>query len=145
MVYLLHKVWWEYRSAWDAGDADALASYYYEDRDRSNNSGDVFRGRAAIRDHYRTVFSQPPPAGVERELIYHDVGVRVVSPDAAVVDVLYEVSGIRAEVDFSVRGRNTVVMIKRDGRWMRAAHRNSVPISPECLKLCAAEGFLSGR
>lgn len=92
-----------------------------------------------------TVFSQPPPAGVERSLLYHDVGVRIVSPDAAVVDVLYEVSGIRAEVDFSVRGRNTVVMIKRDGRWMRAAHRNSLPIPPECLKLCVAEGYLSGR
>ncbi|HUF53064.1 MAG TPA: SgcJ/EcaC family oxidoreductase, partial [Dehalococcoidia bacterium] len=44
-----------YRSAWNAGDADGLASYYFEDGDRSNNRGDVFRGRAAIRDHYRTV------------------------------------------------------------------------------------------
>jgi uncharacterized protein (TIGR02246 family) len=134
-----------YLNAWNAGDADALAAYYEVDGDRANNSGDVFRGRAAIRDHYRKVFSQSPPAGVERRLIYHDVGVRLLSLDAAVVDVDYEVSGVRAEVGFPVRGRNTVVLIKRDGRWMRAAHRNSLAISPDCLKLCAAKGYLPAR
>lgn len=65
--------------------------------------------------------------------------------DAAVVDVAYEVSGIRAEVDFPVHGRNTVVMIKRDGRWMRAARRNSLKVSSGCLKQCDAAGLHTER
>ena len=132
-----------YLSAWNAGDADALASYYLEDGDRTNNSGDIFVGREAIRDHYKNVFSAPPSLGIERKLVYHNVAVRILSFDAAVVDIAYEVNGIRDEVDFPVFGRNTVVMIKHDGRWMRAAHRNSLRISASCLKRCTAEGLLA--
>lgn len=131
-----------YLEAWNSGDADRLASFYTEDGDRANNRGDIFHGRVAILDHYKRVFAVSPPAGVERQLVYHRVDVRVVSPEAAVVDVQYEVSGISAEVDRSVRGRNTVFMVKRDGRWMRTAHRNSLPISPACLKICADQDLL---
>lgn len=134
-----------YRAASNALDADLLASFYLEDSDRTNNSGDLFRGREAIRDHYRKRFSQPPAPGVERELIYHDVRVRQLSADAAVVDIDYEVTGIRAAVSFPVRGRKTVVMIKTDGRWLRAAHRNSLSISQECLALCTESGMGPGR
>ena len=131
-----------YLVAWNAGDADALASFYDEDGDRVNNRGEVFRGPAAIREHYEKVFAIAPPAGAERRLAYHQVDVRVVSADAAVVDILFEVTGIRAEIDSAVRARNTVFMIKRDGRWMRVAHRNSLPTTPACLKRCSVEGLL---
>ncbi len=131
-----------YQNAWNAGEANALAAFYDEQADRANNSGKLFRRRAEIREHYRKVFAQSPPSGEERKLTYHDITVRLVSADAAVVDVDYEVSGIRAAIGFPVQGRNTVFMINRDGTWMRAAHRNSIPLSPDCLKLCAANSFL---
>ena len=131
-----------YLDAWNAGDAAGLASFYLEDGDRANNRGDVFHGRSAILDHYRNVFSVRPAGGVQRLLVYDQVDVRIVSSDAAVVDVQYEVSGISPEVDRSVRGRNTVFMIKREGRWMRAAHRNSLPVSAACLRVCGDQGLL---
>lgn len=131
-----------YLEAWNAGDAERLASFYLEDGDRANNRGDLFRGRAVIRDHYTRVFANPPPEGVDRRLSYEQVDVRVVSPEAAVVDIRYAVSGISAEVAREVRGRNSVFMIKHDGRWMRAAHRNSLPISPACLNLCSTADLL---
>ena len=131
-----------YLEAWNAGDAEKLAAHYTEDGDRANNRGNVFHGRAAILAHYERVFGVAPPTGVERRLTYHQVDVRVVAAEAAVVDVQYEVSGISAEVDRNVRGRNTVFMIKHDGRWMRAAHRNSLPLSPACLKICADRDLL---
>jgi uncharacterized protein (TIGR02246 family) len=132
-----------YLAAWNAGDADALASYYMEDGDRVNNSGDTFVGRSAIREHYKVVFSRSLTSGIDRQLIYHSIAVRILSSDAAVVDVAYEVNGLRAEVDFPVHGRNTIVMIKNGGRWMRAAHRNSLQISQSCLKQCDADGLLA--
>ena len=131
-----------YLEAWNAGDAERLASFYTEDADRANNRGDIFHGRAAILEHYRKVFAVPPTPDVERRLVYRQVAVRLVSAEAAVVDVRYEVSGISAEVDRSVHGRNTVFMVKQDGRWMRAAHRNSLPVSPGCLELCADKDLL---
>lgn len=131
-----------YLEAWNSGDAERLVSFYTEDADRANNRGDIFHGRAAILDHYKRVFAVPPAHGVERRLVYHHVDVRVVSAEAAVVDVQYEVSGISTEVDRSVRGRNTVFMVKREGRWMRTAHRNSLPISPACLNVCADKDLL---
>jgi uncharacterized protein (TIGR02246 family) len=131
-----------YLEAWNSGDAQRLASFYTEDGDRANNRGDFFRGRAAILDHYKRLFANPPSSGSERRLVYDHVYVRVVSEDAAVVDVEYEVSGTSAEVDRSVRGRNTVFMVKRDGRWMRVAHRNALPVSPACLNLCADQDLL---
>jgi uncharacterized protein (TIGR02246 family) len=134
-----------YLEAWNAGDAEALAAHYLEDGDRANNQGHVFRGRAAILDHYRKAFARPTPGDVQRRLVYHDVDVRVLSPDAAVVDVSFEVTGIRRAVSAAVRARNTVFMIKSDGRWMRAAHRNSLPITPDCLNLCLANDLLPER
>ena len=131
-----------YLEAWNSGNAERLASFYMEDGDRANNRGDIFRGRSAILAHYERVFASPPPPGVERLLVYHQVDVRMVSAEAAVVDVRYEVAGLNAEVDRSVRGRNTVFMIERDGRWMRAAHRNSLPISPACLRVCTEQDLL---
>lgn len=131
-----------YLEAWNAGNAERLASFYLEDGDRANNRGDLFRGRAAIHDHYAQVFANPPPEGIDRRLSYEQVDVRVVLPEAAVVDIRYVVSGISAEVDRSVRGRNSVFMVKHEGRWMRAAHRNSLPISPACLTLCSERNLL---
>ena len=131
-----------YLAAWNAGDAAGIASFYTADGDRANNRGEIFRGRAAIHDHYEKVFASPPPPGAERRLEYEQVDVRLVAADAAVVDVRYVVSGLGAEVARRVRGRNSVFMVRQDGRWMRAAHRNSLPISPGCLKLCADRELL---
>ena len=134
-----------YLEAWNAGDAEDLASFYTEDGDRANNRGDVFRGRPAILAHYQKVFAASPAPGVERRLVYHQVDVRMVSSDAAVVDVQYEVSGINPEVDWTTHGRNTVFMVYRDGRWLRAAHRNSIPLPAACLETCVKQDLLPGQ
>ena len=126
-----------YLAAWNNGDADALAAFYDEDGDRVSNSGTVFRGRDAIRNHYLGVFASPPPEGLERKLTYGDISIRIVAPGAAVVDVDYELVGYRADIDFTTRGRTTVFMIKHDGEWWRTAHRNSLRLTQECFRLCA--------
>lgn len=128
-----------YVDAFNRGDADALASYVDVNGTRINASGRILDGKSAIQSHYLEVFSNPPPRGVRRHLSYDDVTVRFITNDVAVVDARYEASGVGPDPTLVGRGRNTVVMVKRDGKWLRAAHRNHLSITTECYKHCTGQ------
>jgi len=115
----------------------AAAAKRARSSDRITARAVTLRGREAIRDHYRGLFARPPPQGVARRITYTDIAVRIVSDDAAVVDAAYEMIGVGPDPSLKVRGLNTVFMIKRDGAWLRAAQRNFVPTTPECVKRCS--------
>lgn len=128
-----------YVDAFNRGDADALASYVDANGTRINASGRIFNGRSEIHSHYREVFSVAPPRGVRRHLSYDDINVRFITDDVAIVDARYEASGVGPDPTLVGRGRNTVVMVKRNGEWLRAAHRNHLSITGECYKQCTGQ------
>ena len=119
-----------YLDAWNRGDADALASFVDDQGDRISARAVVLSGREGIRRHYARVFGSPAPEGHKRALTYHDIAVRVVSANSAVVDAKYEVRGVGPDPTLVVRGWSSVFMVKRDGVWLRAAHRNFGPPPP---------------
>lgn len=116
-----------YRSAWNSFDAARLVSFCDEDYDRIDARGNIYRGRDEILRHYTRVFASSPPEGVERKLTYDLISVRIVAPGTAVVDARYRVRGVGPRPRIPVEGMNTVVLIKKDGRWLRVAHRQRIP------------------
>lgn len=123
-------------AAWENHDADAVASYYDDDADWTHAHGLTRHGRDAIHKRYTEVFSMSLPDGVEQTLSLEIIAVRMITDDVAIVDAQYEFSGLKAAPTLVGTGRTAVVMVKRDGTWLRSAQRNFIPITPECLELC---------
>lgn len=116
-----------YLAAWNDFDAEKLASFCDEDYDRIDARGNVYQGREAILSHYSRVFATPPPEGVERKLTYDIFSVKIVSATLAIVDARYIVQGVGPHPARVINGMNTVVLIKKEGNWIRVAHRQRVP------------------
>jgi len=128
---------WE--SAWNQGDARAIAELYDEDADRTYAHGITRSGKSQIHDLYQEAFSTDLPADVEQKLSLEILSVRLLTGDVAVVDYAYHTTGIPIAPYLTVDGRSTVVMVKRDGTWLRSVQRNWIPTTPECMKLCQQE------
>lgn len=116
-----------YLDAWNSSDAAKLASFCDEDYDRIDARGNVYHGREEILRHFTKVFATPPPEGVERRLKYEIFSVRIVAPNTAIVDARYTVSGVGPRPSRTIEGMNTVVLIRKDNRWLRVAHRQRIP------------------
>jgi len=116
-----------YLNAWNNSDAAKLASFCDKDYDRIDARGNIYHGREEILRHYTKVFATPSPEGVERRLKYELFSVRIVAPNTAIVDARYTVSGVGPEPSRTIEGMNTVVLIRKDDRWLRVAHRQRVP------------------
>jgi len=128
-----------YVDAFNRGDADVLASYVDANSTRINAAGRVFTGKAEIHSHYREAFSNALPPGVRRNLSYDDITVGFITSDVAIVDARYEVIGIGPDPSLIGRSLNSVVMVKRDGEWLRAAHRNHLSVTAECYRQCTGQ------
>jgi len=128
---------WE--AAWNQGDARAIADFYDEDADRTYAHGITRFGKSQIYDLYQEAFSADLPEDVEQKLSLEILSVRLLTGDVAVVDYAYHTTGIPIAPYLTVDGRSTVVMVKRDGRWLRSVQRNWIPTTPECMKLCQQE------
>lgn len=116
-----------YLAAWNSFDAGKLASYCSEECDRIDARGNIYQGREEIRRHYTKVFAIPPPDGVQRELSYEIFSVRIIAPDVAVVDARYRLKSPPPRPSMTIEGMNTVVLVKKVGRWLRVAHRQRIP------------------
>lgn len=123
--------------AWNREDAEAVASYYSEDADWTHAHGGVRSGKTEIYAQYKKVFSAALPDGVKRALSFDIITIRMITDGVAVVDGEYEYSGLLAAPDLKGKGRQTLVMKKQDGVWLRAAQRNWIPMTRECLELMA--------
>lgn len=128
---------WE--AAWNQGGARAIADFYDEDADRTYAHGITRSGKSQIYDLYQEVFSADLPEDVEQKLSLEILSVRLLTGDVAVVDYAYHTTGIPIAPYLTVDGRSTVVMVKRDGKWLRSVQRNWIPTNPECMKLCQQE------
>jgi len=131
---------WE--AAWNEGDARVIAELYDEDADRTYAHGVTRSGKSQIHDLYQEAFSADLPEDVEQTLSLEIISIRLLTTDIAVVDYAYSATGIPIAPYLTVEGRSTVVMINRDGRWLRMVQRNWIPTTPDCMRLCQQE--LSG-
>ena len=118
--------------AWNAHDAERLSALCDEEFDRISARAFVINGREEFRAYYEDFFAGAPD-GVERTLDYEIFSVRLITPDVAIVDARYVMTGAPTNPPRTVRGLNTTVLVKKNGRWLYAALRQSVPITPENL------------
>lgn len=83
---------WE--TAWNQGDARAIADYYDEDADRTYAHGITRSGKNPIHDLYQEAFSADLPDDVEQKLSLEILSVRLLTGDVAVADCAYQTTGI---------------------------------------------------
>ena len=123
-----------YLAAWNSQNADKLLSYCDTEYDRIDARGNIYASREEILESYTKLFATRPPEGVERKLTYDIFAVRILSPNTAIVDAWYEVKGVGPRPEVTINGMNTVVLVKKNGNWLRVAHRQRIPFDPAWLK-----------
>jgi len=110
-----------YEDAFDLHDPDSLSAFYRDDADIIVREGPVIHGGQAIRDWWRTYFSQPRPYRVL--LIIQEI--RMMADDVALLNII----GTGEPLDAGGRlvptraARATWVILRQDGEWRVAALR----------------------
>jgi uncharacterized protein (TIGR02246 family) len=106
--------------AFHKGDAKALAAFWTEDGDYTDQNGHHMKGRAAIEKTFGEHFGQHPGL----KLRINSESLRFVTPDVAIEDGSTEV--FAAEDAPPSRARYTIVHVKKDGQWLLSSVRDSV-------------------
>jgi uncharacterized protein (TIGR02246 family) len=114
----------EFIAAYNRGDARALAAFWTEDADYVDETGQKFRGRAAIQKMYDNFFDQNK--GMKLNIII--TSSRMLGPDVALEDGITEVTpaGSRLPSD----SRFSAVLVRRYGEWFLASVRDSIAQPP---------------
>jgi uncharacterized protein (TIGR02246 family) len=108
-------LWRQFETLYSQGDYKGVASLYAPDADRGiSGSTEIARGRCAIEQMYKREL-----AGWDGSHVHDTIRVRFLRPDVALLDGF----GPDSEAKDSPVGIYTVVLEKRDGRWMIAAGR----------------------
>jgi len=116
----------EFVKAWNKHDAKALALLYADDADVINPNGRVARSRKEIetlfRDEHASVFK-------DSRMALRPAGIRLLSPDIAVGDYEFEVTGARdmAGRPTTLQGHLTDVFKRQGNSWMVAVSRPMIP------------------
>jgi uncharacterized protein (TIGR02246 family) len=109
-----------YNSAREANDLKAIEALFVPDADQLVSSGEWRRGREAL---VKGAMASSARTGGTRTLTVEVI--RMLTPDAAVADARYEISGL---ADGSTRKMwSTFVMVRHEGAWRISAIRNMLP------------------
>jgi uncharacterized protein (TIGR02246 family) len=111
-------------SAFNKGDAKAMASFWTENGDYMDEGGRRVQGRAAIEAYFQKMFH----AGKGAELRVHKTAFRFVRPDLAIGDGVMEV--IPPGGGPSTSARYTTVQVKQDGQWYIESVREALVTPP---------------
>ncbi len=112
-----------YVNAREARDPAAIGALFTADADQLVSSGEWRRGREAL---VKGTLASSAATGGTRTIVVETV--RVLSPDVALADGRYEISGIAGG---GVRRMwSSFVMTKQDGTWRISAIRNMAPTPP---------------
>ncbi|MGD8279260.1 MAG: SgcJ/EcaC family oxidoreductase [Gemmatimonadota bacterium] len=108
-----------YRDAFNAHDPAAVTGFYQDDADIIVRNGPLVHGREAIRDWWRTYFSQPRPY----RAVYIIDGIRMITPDVArlnftVTGAFPASEGEQVPVRYT---RATWVIVRDAGQWRISA------------------------
>ena len=112
-----------YNNAREANDPKAIAALFVADADQLVSSGEWRRGRDVV---VKGAMASSAQTGGTRTLTVETV--RMVSPDVAIVDARYEISGLADES--TRRMWSTFVMARQQGVWQISAIRNMLPTAP---------------
>ena len=110
-----------YEDTFDRHDPEALSAFYRDDADILVRNGPLIHGAPAIREWWRTYFSQPRPYRVL--LVIQEIEMlsdRVALLNLAVTGALDEATDALTPVR---RARATWVVVREDGEWKIAALR----------------------
>jgi uncharacterized protein (TIGR02246 family) len=111
-------------AAFNKGDAHALAEFWTPDGDYMDELGHHYKGRKAIEESFQKLFA----AGKGAELRVHRGSYRLVRPDLAIVDGLFEV--VPPDGGPPTSTRYTAVHVKQDGQWFLESVREAVSTAP---------------
>jgi uncharacterized protein (TIGR02246 family) len=110
-----------YEDAFDRHDPEALSAYYRDDADMIVREGPVIHGVPAIREWWRTYFSQPRPYRVL--LIIDDI--KMMADNVALLN--FTATGATSDATDQLPparwARATWVVVRDDGEWQIAALR----------------------
>ena len=121
-------------TAWNAGNAHALAAGFAEDMAFVNTLGDSFQGRAAFEERHAQLF-----AGMFRgsHIAMHIDRVVWLSPDSAFAEISTALTGYKAPPGAApmpgggvMRTRLLEVMKKVNGGWLAETYYNVTILPP---------------
>jgi uncharacterized protein (TIGR02246 family) len=114
----------EFIAAFEKGDAKAVAAFWTENADYTDQTGREFKGRAAIEKMYEKFFAGKK--GMKLNIIV--ISARMVGTDVALEDGITEVTP--AEGGLPSAARFSAVLVKKDGEWYLESVRDSIPHPP---------------
>ena len=123
----IRQLYAAYDAAWNNGDFAGLATVWADDADHVEPDGRAIKGRTAIEKELGQRFATDLKGTRSRQMI---TGIRLITPDVAVVDAAYEVSGAHDAQGKSLpalQGRYVDIWLKRAGKWCIVADRPIVP------------------
>jgi uncharacterized protein (TIGR02246 family) len=109
--------------AFHKGDATALAAFWTEDGDFTDETGRHLKGRKAIEKAFKKLFKENKGLKVQIDA----ESLRFVTPDVAIEDGMTAV--FAAEGGPPNRARYTIVHVKKDGKWLLSSVRDA-PYTP---------------
>jgi uncharacterized protein (TIGR02246 family) len=105
-------------------DAKAAADHFTEDGDWINASGQLVKGREAIRQELAQFFAEPGSPKIVTKMLQ----IRFLTPTVAMIDGTSEHSP--APAGPPADHRHTVVYVKQDGKWLIAGIRAALSFPP---------------
>jgi uncharacterized protein (TIGR02246 family) len=109
-----------YNDAREANDPKAIEALFVADADQLVSSGEWRRGREVL---VKGAMASSARTGGTRTLTVE--AIRMVTPDVAVADARYEISGL---ADGSTRKMwSTFIVVRAQGAWRISAIRNMLP------------------
>lgn len=117
----------QYVAAWNRGDAEGAAAVYTQDGTHTYVFGYTHRGRAAIANGLTQLLSGPMKG---TQLAIETISVRQLSPDIAVEEEAFTVSGLKSPDGTALpaaKGLCLAVYKKVGEEWLGAAVQCMVP------------------
>jgi uncharacterized protein (TIGR02246 family) len=124
------KVHEDLAAAWNKNDYKAMAAQFADDADLINPLGRVAKGRAEIEKLYKE--EQTTSFKGSHFTSECKAGVRVVTPDVAVVTCSFEVTDAKLPDGTPMppmKGLYTATMHKSKGKWLVIAGRPMIPFT----------------
>ncbi len=121
----IQKLWKDYETAYNSGDAAALALLWDKDGDLFSLSGGIFTGREEIR----AFFSQALSKNYKGSQFHLSIDkVRMLGDNAAVVDGTWGITGDTLPQGYPSSGIYTQVLVRTERDWRIVVARPSVPL-----------------
>jgi uncharacterized protein (TIGR02246 family) len=128
-----------FAKAYNSGDAKAIAALFTPDGQIVTEEGETIEGREAIEEGFKDVFAETPEVKME---IFVD-SIRFIGTELAL-----EVGATKefpAPGETPEYGRYTVLHVKRDGKWLMAAARDTEGEPPTAHERLLPLSFLLGE